>query len=83
MSRSHWGIDNQLHLVLAVAFREDDCRVRAGHAAENFAVIRHIAVNLLHTVAGGLNGKKLGVKNERLLARWHEGYLIRVLGITA
>jgi predicted transposase YbfD/YdcC len=80
-SRSHWGIENQLHWVLDVAFREDDCRVRAGHAGENFAVIRHIAVNLLKAVEGGLDGKKLGVKNKRLLAGWHDGYLLRVLGV--
>lgn len=79
-SRSHWGIENQLHWVLDVAFREDDRRVRAGYAAENFAVIRHIAVNLLKGVTG-LNGKKLGVKNKRLLAGWHGGYLLRVLGV--
>ena len=80
-TRAHWGIENQLHWVLDVAFREDDCRVRAGHAAENFAVIRHIAVNLLKAVPGGLDGKKLGVKNKRLLAGWHDGYLLRVLGV--
>ena len=68
--------------MLDVAFREDDCRVRVGNAAENFAVIRHIAVNLLKAVQGGLNGKKLGVANKRLLAGWHNGYLLRVLGIT-
>lgn len=80
-SRSHWGIENQLHWVLDVAFREDDCRVRAGHAAENFAVLRHVALNLLKAVPGGLDGKKLGVKNKRLLAGWHDGYLLRVLGV--
>jgi predicted transposase YbfD/YdcC len=79
--RSHWGIENQLHWVLDVAFREDDCRVRAGYAAENFAVLRHVAINLLRTVQGGLKGKKLGVKNKRLLAGWHDGYMLRVLGI--
>lgn len=82
-SRAHWGIENELHYVLDVAFREDDCRVRGEHAAENFAVIRHIAVNLLKAVPGGLNGKKLGVKNKRLLAGWHNGYLLRVLGVTS
>jgi predicted transposase YbfD/YdcC len=81
-ARSHWGIENRLHWVLDVAFREDDCRVRVGNAAENFAVVRHIAVNLLKAVQGGLNGKKLGVANKRLLAGWHDGYLLRVLGIT-
>lgn len=82
-SRSHWGIENQLHWVLDVAFREDDCRVRAGYAAENFSVIRRIALNLLKAVPGGLDGKKLGVKNKRLLAGWHDGYLLRVLGATS
>lgn len=82
-SRAHWGVENELHYVLDVAFREDDCRVRAEHAAENFAVIRHIALNLLKAVPGGLNGKKLGVKNKRLLAAWHDGYLLRVLGVTS
>jgi predicted transposase YbfD/YdcC len=82
-TRAHWGVENQLHWVLDVAFREDDCRIRAGHAAENFAVLRHIAVNLLKAVPGGLNGKKLGVKNKRLLAGWHDGYLLRVLGATS
>jgi len=83
-SRSHWGIENQLHWVLDVAFREDDCRVRAGAAGENFAVLRHIALNLLRMVQGGLkkNGK-LGVYNKRLLAGWDEGYLLRVLGVSA
>jgi predicted transposase YbfD/YdcC len=45
--RSHWGIENRLQWVLDVAFREDDCRVRVGHAPENFAILRHIALNLL------------------------------------
>jgi predicted transposase YbfD/YdcC len=79
-TRAHWAIENELHWVLDVAFREDDCRVRAGYAAENFAVIRHIAINLLKAVPGP-NGKKLGIKNKRLAAGWHDGYLLEVLGV--
>jgi predicted transposase YbfD/YdcC len=75
-ARSHWGIENELHWVLDVAFREDDCRVRAGHAGENFAVIRHLAVNLLKSV----KGTKVGIKNRRLRAGWDNAFLLRVLG---
>lgn len=45
--RGHWGIENKLHWVLDVLFHEDDCRVRKGHADENFAVIRKIALNMI------------------------------------
>lgn len=45
--RGHWGIQNRLHYVLDVSFAEDQCRVRRGHAAENFSRIRRIALNLL------------------------------------
>ena len=48
--RSHWGIENpprRVHWILVIGFREDDCRVRSGNAAENFAVLRHIALNRL------------------------------------
>jgi predicted transposase YbfD/YdcC len=45
--REHWGVENSLHWCLDVAFHEDDCQVRAGNIAENFAVIRHIALNIL------------------------------------
>jgi predicted transposase YbfD/YdcC len=75
-SRSHWGIENELHWVLDVAFREDDCRIRAGHAGENFAVIRHLAINLLKSV----KGTKIGIKNRRLRAGWDNAFLMRVLG---
>jgi len=45
--RAHWGIENFLHYVLDVTFREDECRIRKDDAPENFAVLRHIARNLL------------------------------------
>ena len=74
-ARSHWGIENELHWVLDVAFREDDCRVRAGYAAQNFSVMRHLALNLLKSVTG----TKVGIKNRRLRAGWDHDFLLRVL----
>jgi predicted transposase YbfD/YdcC len=47
--RSHWGIENSLHWVLDVTFREDDCRVRKGHAPQNFSALRKLALTLLRT----------------------------------
>lgn len=81
-SRSHWGIENQLHWVLDVAFREDDCRVRAGNAGENFAVIRHFAINLLKGAPSPVKTHpKLGVENKRMAAAASTGYLFRLFGI--
>jgi predicted transposase YbfD/YdcC len=60
--RSHWSIENRLHWVLDVAFREDLSRVRDGHAPENLAILRHFALNLLRqdrSVRGGIATKRL------------------------
>lgn len=46
-ARSHWGIENRLHWVLDVTFREDDCRVRKGHAPQNLSALRKFALSLL------------------------------------
>ncbi len=73
--RADWGIENGLHWVLDVAFRENECRVRVGHAAENFVVRRHVALNLLK----GERTVKIGVKAKRLRAGWDEQYLRKVL----
>jgi predicted transposase YbfD/YdcC len=73
--RGHWGIENGLHWTLDVAFREDDCRVRKGHAPENLALLRHIAVNAIKQERTA----KLGVKNKRLKAGWDDSYLAKIL----
>jgi predicted transposase YbfD/YdcC len=73
--RAHWGIENRLHWVLDIAFREDDCRVRQGEAAQNFAILRQVALNLLREERTA----KVGVKAKRLKAGWDEQYLLRVL----
>lgn len=73
--RSHWSIENSLHWTLDIAFDEDRCRMRKEHGAENFAVLRHIALNLLKhesTCTRGLKGK-------RLAAGWNNDYLLKVL----
>ena len=73
--RAHWGIENSLHWVLDVAFREDESRVRKGHGPENLAVLRHITLNLIRQEKTA----KLGVKNKRLKAGWDDNYLARVV----
>jgi len=73
--RSHWGIENQLHWTLDIAFDEDHCRVRKEHGAENFAILRHIALNLLKHETSC----KRSIKGKRLLAGWKEDYLLKVL----
>lgn len=75
--RGHWGVENKLHWVLDVCFREDQSRARAGFAAENLATLRRLALNLLKQE----KTKKRGIKGKMLNARWDHAYLLRLLGI--
>jgi len=73
--RSHWGIENQLHWCLDIAFDEDRCRVRKDHGSENLAILRHIALNLLKQE----KTCKRSIKGKRLLAGWDDNYLFKLL----
>ena len=72
--RSHWGIENNLHWVLDVVFKEDFSQVRTGHADENFSTIRKLALNLLKK-----NKYKASMKRKRMKAGWNDQYLLQVL----
>jgi predicted transposase YbfD/YdcC len=74
-ARGHWGIENDLHWSLDVAFREDESRVRDPAARENLAVLRHIALTRLKQD----QRTKLGIHNKRLKAGWDEHYLAELL----
>jgi predicted transposase YbfD/YdcC len=76
-ARSHWGIENSLHWVLDVVFREDDSRVRIKNAAENLALVRKITHNLLEQE----KTLKRGIKTKRLMASWDRDYLLKIIGL--
>jgi len=75
--RAHWGIENKLHWLLDMAFREDDSRAHTKNAATNLATLRHMAINLIRqdtTI-------KAGVKTRRHCAGWNLDYLAHILTI--
>ena len=73
-SRAHWGIENECHWVLDVAFREDDHRLREGHAPENLSVVRKMALAMLKKAEADM-----GIKNKRLKTGWDDTFLEHVL----
>lgn len=74
-SRAHWSIESQLHWRLDVGMSEDSCRIRREQAGENFAVLRHIALNLLNADTSF----KAGIKRKQKRAGRNNDYLSRVL----
>ena len=77
--RSHWHIEINLHWSLDVSFREDESRVRIGNAAENLAIVRRIALNLLKQE----KTNKRGISCRRKKAGWDNQYLMKVLSADA
>ena len=73
--RGHWSIENNLHWQLDVTFKEDESRIRKGHADANFSILRRSALSLLKNN----KARKVGVKNKRLVAALDENYLMEVL----
>ncbi len=73
--RSHWGIENSLHWVLDVTFAEDQSRIRKDNAPQNFAVLRHLAVNLLRQE----KTVKSSIAQKRYRAALDNDYLVRVV----
>jgi predicted transposase YbfD/YdcC len=73
--RSHWGIENQVHWVLDVTFGEDQSRIRRGAAAENAAILRRIALNVVRHHPR----QRLSIRTRRLVAGWDDAYLLELL----
>lgn len=72
--REHWGIENSLHWVLDVGFNEDNCRMRKDNSGENFAVVRHIAINLLKK-----DTSKMSMRAKRHRCAYDDDFLYSVL----
>jgi predicted transposase YbfD/YdcC len=76
--RAHWGrsggIENRLHWVLDMVFRDDHARLRTGHGPANMATVRHMAMNLLRDAPG-----RHSLKVRRKNAGWNSAYLETVI----
>ena len=73
--RDHWQVENCLHWVLNVTFRQDDRRIRKENAAANFTTINHAAINLLKQVPG----KKMSIPQKRRSAALDDDYMEAII----
>lgn len=73
-TRYHWAVENSLHWVLDVIFREDDSRIRIGHAAQNMAILRQFALNILKN-----DPSKGSIRTKRFKAGWDDTFLEQLL----
>jgi len=72
--RSHWAVENSLHWVLDMIFRDDECRVRTDHAPANFTTIKHMAQNLIRRAPG-----KDSLRLKRKVAAWDDEFLVSLI----
>ena len=72
--RNHWQIENKLHWVLDVVFREDECPIQAGYSAQNFSMLRQFALNLIK-----LEPSKKSIRRKRNLAGWENSFLMKII----
>jgi predicted transposase YbfD/YdcC len=72
--RHHWAIENSLHWVMDMVFRDDECRIRTNHAPANFTTIKHIALNLIRRAPG-----KDSLRLKRKVAAWDDEFLASLI----
>jgi predicted transposase YbfD/YdcC len=72
--RDHWGVENGLHWVMDMVFRDDECRIRKDSAPANFAVIKHMASNILRSSKG-----KQSMRQKRHAAGWDDDFLFDMI----
>lgn len=72
--RDHWAVENSLHWVLDMVFRDDECRVRTAHAPANLTTLKHMALNLLRRPSG-----KHSLRVKRKIAGWDDDFLASLI----
>ena len=72
--RSHWAVENSLHWVMDMVFRDDECRIRTDHAPANFTTIKHMALNLIRKAPG-----KDSLRLKRKVAAWDDEFLASLI----
>jgi predicted transposase YbfD/YdcC len=72
--RSHWAIENSLHWIMDMVFRDDECRLRTDHAPANFCTIKHMAQNLIRIAPG-----KASLRLKRKTASWDDDFLVSLI----
>jgi len=72
--RAHWMVENALHWVMDMSFRDDECRIRTDHAPANFTTIKHMALNLIRRAPG-----KDSIRLRRKVAAWDDDFLASLI----